>query len=328
MKILLMGCGSIGERHAMNLRSILPNMSLDIFDLDPSRLRRVLKKYSARSVDETAIDSVEYDCVFICTPPSSHIGLAVRALKVGSNVFIEKPLSSKVYGLKKLQCLIRDTGLLAFVGYNLRFNKGISMVKKKLNDGKLGRIIHASAYFGQYLPDWRPWQDYTKSYTARRELGGGIILDSSHEMDYLIWLFGSPSSIQAQFAYTDILSVNTEAIADVLLKFENGTLGYIHLDFLRRKYRRTLEVLCENGLIQWSLPDSRIKIYDPNTKLYETVKHKEMINDMYLAEITHVIKCIDRNVRSEVIDLENGITTLLLSEAIRRSSLQGRRLSV
>ncbi len=322
-----MGCGSIGERHVINLKAIIPDASINVFDPQSERLMAVRKKYSVDPVTYEIVNSTTYDCVFICTPPVSHIEIAKRALNSGSNIFIEKPLSHSLDGIEELQNLVRSKQLLAFVAYNFRFNKGIHMVKQMIKDLKFGKILHASAYFGQYLPDWRPWQDYKKSYSARRDLGGGIIHDGSHEIDYLIWLFGRPIYVQSQFALTDILSSDTEAIADILLKFDKNILGYIHLDFVRREYKRTLELLCENGLIQWSLSDATIRTFSASSKTLDSVQLEESLNDMYVEEVRHVIECIKTKNNSEIIDLENGVSTLRLCHNVYESGISGQRLS-
>ncbi|MGC1132301.1 MAG: Gfo/Idh/MocA family oxidoreductase [Nitrososphaeraceae archaeon] len=327
MRFLVIGCGSIGERHIMNLSSILSDARIDVCDSQPERLKAISEKYSVNTVNHKALDSIKYDCVLICTPPLSHIDLAIRALNTGSNVFIEKPLSQSSDGTELLRNLIQSKRLLAFVAYNLRFNRGISVIKEMIDNRRFGRIVHASAYFGQYLPDWRPWQDYKKSYTARKELGGGIIQDGSHELDYMKWLFGIPIDVQSQFTVTNILEVDSEAIADILLRFDKDILGHIHLDFVRREYRRTLELLTENGLIQWSLSDSSIKTFDASSRSWSTIKLEETVNDMYKEEIKHLIKCIETQDKSDIIDLENGISTLSLSEAVYNSGLSGRRIS-
>lgn len=327
LRFLVVGCGSIGERHMMNLKATVPNADIDVFDPQAERVKTVVMKYGVNAVLENSLDSTRYDCVFICTPPISHIELAIRALHSNSNVFIEKPMSSSLSRVDELINIVKDRQLLAFVAYNFRFNKGINTIKRLLNDGKFGKIVHATAYFGQYLPDWRPWQDYKKSYTARRDLGGGIIHDGSHEIDYLVWLLGKPVFIQSQFASTNILSADTEAIADILLGFKQDVLGYVHLDFVRREYRRSLEILCENGIIQWSLSDSVVKVFDVSDKRWSTIKLEENVNEMYLEEVRHVIRCIEEKKRSDVIDIENGISTLKLSNAVYESGLSGKRLS-
>lgn len=326
MKFLLMGVGSIGERHAKNLKSLIADASIDAFDPSSERLTEVCKRNEIRPVDKNAIDRT-YDCVLVCTPPVTHVELALRALDAGSNVFIEKPLSSDLSDVDKLSLSSEKNGLLAFVAYNFRFNKGLGMVRKMALEQKYGKVIHTAAYFGQYLPDWRPWQDYRKSYTANRIMGGGIISDGSHEVDYLVWMFGRPKHVQSNFATTNTLSADTEAIADVLLSFKDMP-AYIHLDFVRREYKRAVELLCERGIVYWSLSEDVVKVFDATAKQWNLIPLNEAVNDMYLSEISHVVDCINSRKKSDVISLENGISTLKLSDAIYNSGLAGQRISV
>ena len=148
-------------------------------------------------------------------------------------------------------------------------------------------------------------------------MGGGIILDSSHELDYLIWIFGKPESIQANFVLTDILPSNSEAICDVILKFPQNILSTIHMDFVRRKYKRTLEILTENAVLEWSLEENTVKIFE--SKSCNTMSSNESINDMYVEELKHVIDCIKNHKNSDIISLENGISSMNLSFEILNS---------
>jgi hypothetical protein len=131
--------------------------------------------------------------------------------------------------------------------------------------------------------------------------------------------------MQSQFAFTDILSTDTEAMADILLRFNKNVLGYIHLDFVRREYKRTLEVLCENGIVQWSLSEGAVKLFDSGNKAWNTLQLDESINDMYVEEVKHVISCIKKHGRSEIIDIKNGISSLKLSDLAHKHGSSGRK---
>jgi len=305
----------------MNICTLFPNSNIDIFDPNSARIQEIQMKYSVNPVDEDVIINKFYDCILVCTPPSTHVDIALKGLKAGSNIFIEKPLSDSCDRLDELKNLIDEKNSLVFVGFNLRFHKATNMIKDMINKNKFGKLLHVSAYFGQYLPDWRPWQDYRQNYTAQKQLGGGIIQDASHEIDYLRWLIGEPISIHSDFVYTDSLEVDTEAIADIILKFENNVLGQIHLDFIRREYKRSLELLFENGIIQWDYSKSTLEIFDSTNKSWQTITLNESDNEMYVKEIAHVMKCIEDKSPSPIIDLNNGISTFQISELIKKSKL-------
>ncbi len=312
MKILIVGCGSIGQRHIENLQKISSDNFIEVFDKDQSKLEK-LKIKNIQIAKEDSIDQIKYDCVIICTPPITHVSLAIRALNANSNVFIEKPLSNNLEKLDELIKIKNQNGLLVFVGYSFRFNKGLNFIKNAISTKEYGKILHASAYFGQYLPDWRPNQDFKESYTLKKEMGGGIILDSSHELDYLTWIFGKPESILANFVLTDILPSNSEAICDVILKFSENILGTIHIDFVRRKYKRTLEILTENAILEWSLEENTVTIFESKSNSSRIISTDETINDMYVEELKHVINCIKLHKNSDIIGLENGISSMDLS---------------
>lgn len=325
MKILVLGGGSIGQRHIANLVKLVPRNFISLFDTDKNLCNLISKKFKIKS--ESKLSFSDFDFILICTPPSTHIQLAINGIKNGCHIFIEKPLSHNSVGITSLQKLAKMKNLLVFVGYTFRFNSGLNNIKKILQKKQLGKPLSVSAYFGQYLPDWRPKQNYKKNYSAVKRLGGGIIHDSSHEIDYLIWLFGNPKEIQANYVTTDIIKTDVEGIAEIILKFNNNLLGTIHLDFVRREYKRSIEILCENGIISWSLKEHKVKIFNSKNNKWIIYPTKENVNDMYLQEIKHVLCCIKQKKPSNIISLDNGINSHKFSDLVIKSGKIGKRLN-
>ena len=196
LSVLVVGSGSIGRRHMRNLRALGVRV-LTACDLDRSRLSKMVNELGIQAFADfnEALDSAKPDIVFICTPPVSHVPQALQAARAGAHLFIEKPLSHTLDGVGELIAEVEARHRVTQVGYNLRFDAGLRKAKQLVEAGTVGRVLWARAEFGQYLPDWRPWQDYRNSYTARRELGGGIVLDGSHELDYVIWIMGAPTDV-------------------------------------------------------------------------------------------------------------------------------------
>lgn len=327
MKFLVLGCGSIGSRHIENIQKINSKNDIDVFDPQVKLRKKISKKFHINELSDMPKKKSDYDLVLICTPPSSHISLATELLKNNYNIFIEKPLSSNFNGIKKFRNLLKRKQTLAFVGYNLRFNDGLKIIKKYVSDKKIGKIIHASAYFGQYLPDWRPTQNYKKNYSFIKNLGGGIIHDSSHEIDYLSWILGTPMTIQSDYVKGITLKTDVEGLAEISLKFKGNVLANIHLDFVRREYRRTSEFLFENGIIDWSLKENTIKIFNTKNDSWKKFQFKQSLNDMYVEEMKHVINCVKNNKKSKIIDIDNGILSLTLSEMIIKAGKTGKKLN-
>ncbi len=159
------------------------------------------------------------------------------------------------------------------VGYNLRFHPGLRKLKELVEAETLGRLLWAYVEAGQYLPDWRPWQDYRQSYTARRDLGGGILLDGSHELDSITWLMGKPTEVMCMAGKVSALEVDVEDCADVLLRFPCGAQADIHLDFVQHGYSRSCKLVGELGTALWDFTSREVKIYLAKTKSWQSFPH-------------------------------------------------------
>jgi predicted dehydrogenase len=130
------------------------------------------------------------DAALITEAISVHLAHARAAAASGAHLFIEKPLANTPDGLPELLADCRANGLALLVAYNFRFYQPLQLMRDAVQSGCIGRVVSARAEVGQYLPDWRPGADYRQSVTARAELGGGVLLELSHEIDYLRWLVG------------------------------------------------------------------------------------------------------------------------------------------
>lgn len=321
-RALVVGAGSIGQRHLKNLKT-LGVQELIACDPDGQRLKAVAELHVTGFADFAESLSVgEPDLVFICTPPVFHVAQAIEALKMGAHVFIEKPLSDR---LEKVDYLIEEASRrnrVVQVGYNLRFNPGIKRLKQLIDDSVIGKVLWARLEVGQYLPDWRPSQDYRENYSARRDLGGGIVLDASHEIDYAIWLLGKPLKVACMAAKVSQLEVDVEDCATLLLRFETGVQADIHLDFVQRSYTRCCKVVGELGTIEWDYSNREIKVFDSATGLCETRTYDFEANDTYVAELEHFLDCIDNN-RNPMVDLRQGKLVLEVALAAKAAAGDG-----
>ena len=328
MKILVVGCGSIGERHIRNLKRLSVDKIIAC-DTNSERLALIKEKYD---IQETYTELQEamnqgIDAVLVCTPPSTHIPIALEAIDHKAHVFIEKPMSNSLDGVDELIKKASKNRLIICVGYNFRFHQGLKLAKEIVDRGEIGKILFVRAEFGQYLPDWRPWQDYRQSYTAKKDLGGGIILDGSHEIDYMRWFLGDVEQIFCFAGKISSLEVETEDIAEILIKFKRGAIGEIHLDFVRYDYSRTCEIIGEKGTIKWSYQDRFVKVYSMDAKRWKTFNIKADPNDMYMQEIQHFLRCID-GLSAPLIDAIQGKRVLEIALAAKDSSEKGTAVNL
>jgi len=321
-RVLVVGAGSIGQRHLKNLRT-LGVEKLIACDPDRERLKAVeeLQIPGFASFAES-LDFAKPDIVLICTPPVFHTTQAIEALRIGAHVFIEKPLSDRLDEVDYLIDEARKKSRVVQVGYNLRFNPGIKKLKQLVDDSVVGRVLWARLEVGQYLPDWRPSQDYRKSYSAKRELGGGIVLDASHEIDYAIWLLGKPSEVTCMAGKVSQLDVDVEDCATLLLRFDSGAQADIHLDFVQRSYTRCCKIVGELGTLEWDYSNREIRIFDAATALWKTQSYDLEVNDTYVAELKHFLDCIE-NRREPIVDLKQAKLVLEVALAAKSVARNG-----
>ena len=327
LKILIVGRGSIGNRHIQNL------LQLGCEGLSVCRTRRESAEMSSSGhaihsyYDLEEALSQEPDVVFITNPTALHVPVALAAAQRGCNLFVEKPLSNTLEGCEKLLNLVKQRELTATVGYNLRFHPVLQTVREIILSGQIGKILSVRAWIGQYLPDWHPGEDYRTGYMARPELGGGVILTLSHELDYLYWLFGEVSDVTAVSARSEGLEMSTESLAEITLRFKNGMLGQVHLDCLRRTPARGCDIIGADGTIRVDLLKSKIYVHLPGMSEPTTIERPlRDPNAMYIDEVTDFLGCVATK-RGPKISLEEGIAVLKIALAAHRAAQTGVKQS-
>ncbi|HEC14314.1 MAG TPA: Gfo/Idh/MocA family oxidoreductase, partial [Rhodospirillales bacterium] len=184
-KLLIVGLGSIGRRHVAVARELEPGMEIMALRRAGSACGDVVV---FTSLDEAL--NARPDAVIIANPAPLHVATAQAFVEAGKHVLIEKPLSDRLDGIDKLLASSRRRGTVLQVGYCLRFHPSLIAMKQAVAEGRIGRILSLRAEVGHYLPDWRPGSDYRSAVSARRDLGGGVLLELSHEIDLARWLAG------------------------------------------------------------------------------------------------------------------------------------------
>ena len=198
----------------------------------------------------------------ICTPNNLHIPIALKACEENCHIFTEKPLSHNLDNVDRLIKLAEERNLVLMVGYCLRFHPALIFIKKVIDERKIGNILSFRFEVGSYLPEWRPGSDYRKNYAVSPSSGGGVILDLSHEIDYIQWLGGK---VREVFCYSDTLSdleIKTEDTAEILLRFENRAIGEVHMDYVQRAPRRDYQIIGDKGTILCDYNEETVKVLE------------------------------------------------------------------
>lgn len=256
MRALVLGCGSIGSRHARNLRKL--GVEVLVSDVDEVRAEAIAAEVGGRAVSREAVDAA-VDVVVVATPTAAHVDDLRWALDRGADAFVEKPLGASRADLDRALELERShPGRRMMVGCNMRFTRGFALLRDHLPE--VGRPVALLVDFGWWLPAWRPQQDYRTSYSARRELGGGIVLDAIHEIDYTLVLAGPVDDVSAQWTVTGALECDVEDVADITLRHRSGVQSHLHLDYLRRTYSRSCMVMGDMATLRWDFARGSVDI--------------------------------------------------------------------
>jgi len=264
----------------------------------------------------------------IATPAPFHMEAAVLLAEVGCHLLIEKPLASQVLGVADLLGRIRSAGRVCQVGYNLRFLPSLVEFRKRIQQGDIGRVLSARCDIGQYLPDWRPGADYRQGVSAQYELGGGVLLELSHELDYLSWILGPVNWVSGWLGQLSDLDIDVEDSAFLTLGYsplmaDREIVASVALDFVRRDMTRTCLVIGSEGSLRWNALNGTVERYPANASDWEPVFSKTQSRDeSYRDQFQSFLACV-KSGASPLVDGEDGLATLRIIEAARNSMDKG-----
>ena len=325
MKAVIVGLGSIGARHLANLKTIeqVSHITVCHHRSGGTYPADVLANSSVYRLEDAI--KVKPDIAFITGPASRHMEAALTFARQGVNLFIEKPLSNDMRGVDELLETCQRRNLVLMVGYNLRFYRPLQVMRQALIEGRIGLPLMIQAEVGQYLPDWRPDHDYRQSVSARRDLGGGAVLELSHELDYARWLLGEVQAVSAQTSHVSDLEIDVEDVADIILQFRSGSQGNIHLDMMRRPPTRSCRIIGAKGTLTWDGISHQTQLFSSETNSWIDLHPATSIdwNDMYVAELVHFIECVEKST-PPVVNGEDGRRALQVALAAKQSSSERR----
>ncbi|MCX5781157.1 MAG: Gfo/Idh/MocA family oxidoreductase [Elusimicrobia bacterium] len=238
--VIVIGYGSIGKRHVKNL------LSLGIY---PYVITAYPEKSDKIKFLGTIDDCKDADCGIICTPTANHLKDFKRLVEKAKckSVLIEKPITDTIKDAMEIKSIAEKYGVEVFVAYNMRFIKAFELIKECISKYRKN-IRMVKIYAGQYLPEWRPYKDYKLSYSSHRALGGGVDLDLSHEIDYMLWVFGFPKRVLCTMRKKiSSLEIDSPDYFKGIYEYK-GFISDVELDYIRKKDRKLI-VLGENSNI-------------------------------------------------------------------------------
>ena len=289
---IFFGLGSIGKKHCSNYRKLFPDARI----LTPNNTTTSRKFIEENNVEVIDIKTDwQADIAFITNPTSLHLKTAIMAAKKGCHLFIEKPFVHEIEDCQSLKKIIIDKNLGFFVAFNYRFHPLLAHLKSLLQNNTINGICSVSIDYGQYFPDWHPYEDYRNSYVGKKELGGGTILTASHEIDYAIWIFGKPLYLNCVGGKRSSLDIDVEDVVDISMLMEGKFNLTIHLDILQKKYTRNIKIVTEQG--NWEIDLVGCQIHKECNEKKELVFETTVIDktEILEAEVKHFVSHLMSN---------------------------------
>ena len=317
-RVALVGLGSIGRRHLRLLKALRPEVEVILVRSGHGRSwpEESLSKESVSSIVEAIAKDI--DAAIISSPAPYHVQQAIQFIKAGIPLLIEKPLSHNMDDIQELKDLSDQMRVPILVGYVLRHSTDLNYFGEKLSENPVGQMIGATIDCGSYLPDWRPEQDYRITVSACDDLGGGVLLELSHELDYANWLFGPFQSVEATLRNSGTLDIDVEDTADLILTSKSGLTISIHLDFCRPDSIRQCFLEGSEGLLVWDgiAHSVRLRHESGESDFWPLTIERDA---MFSEQLRHFLSCIEEGDLPKV-TLSDGIAVMNLIEAARRSS--------
>lgn len=308
LDVCFVGIGSIAKRHIKNLSDICKEdgieLSIDAITRSGKIIDILMAKYINCAYSKISELKKVYDAVFITNPTELHISTLKEISDKGKNFFIEKPISSlnQVESAKSYRC---NTNAVYYVACPLRYNAVIQYIKENINADD---VISVRSISSSYLPDWRPNQDYRDTYSAHKDLGGGVSIDLIHEWDYLTFLFGKPESVKSYIGKKSRLEIDSEDYAIYVAEYNNKIVE-LHLDYFGRRTIREIMLFTTDDTIIGDIANNRISFLKSGKEL----DFNEERDDYQKREIRHFLNMIDGKV-SQDSTISHAIDVLRLTQ--------------
>jgi predicted dehydrogenase len=251
----------------------------------------------------------------------------------GINTIIEKPISDSVKKTRQFLKSIRKSQTLVAVGYNLRHSESLNVFRSLIQENFIGEVISFKSEVGQYLPNWRTNIDYRKSVTAQKSLGGGVLLELSHEIDYIRWIFGPIIWVNGSALKLSSLEINTEDFVSATLavkseQFKKNLIGTLSMDLFRKDITRRCYAIGEKGTLSWDGINGEVKFFDPEVNLWQILYRKlPSANETYNLQLEHFLQSVSQKSAPKV-SAEQGLEVLIIVNAIRKSSAKGKKVKI
>jgi predicted dehydrogenase len=319
-RYLVVGSGSIAKRHIQNLKMLYKDSKVVCLSASGRSIKPedIGADEACSSVKDIEISGVDF--AIIASPAPFHLQHAIILLENNIPVLIEKPLTDSIANYKNYYEILINKQNLITIGYNLRYLSSALHMRQLMQKQILGRIYSVLIDVGQYLPHWRPKSDYRHSVSSQKCLGGGVLLELSHEIDYLTWIFGRFDNAFCVLDNTGTLEIDVEDRVNAILISKSGIVAQLNMDFLQQYPNRICKVVGEHGNLIWDIIKNNIVLQTSNCEskiLFQDTNFDR--NKTYLDQLETFAR-VAKYGHKPAVGLQEGLYVLEIIEALKLSA--------
>ena len=330
-RVLIVGFGSIGKLHLRLARELLPHADIKVLRREEGALLSEHANGCFSKMDQAM--AFRPQIAVIANPAPLHLSAAHSLAEAGVHLLVEKPLSITAEGVQSLIASCRSRGLVLLTGYNLRFLPSLQRFRDLLKQNVIGKVLSVRCEIGQYLPSWRADVDYRQGVSARHDLGGGALLELSHELDYLRWIFGEIDWVEACLSRQSRLEIDVEDTVHLMLGFapeadSHQLIGTLSMDLVRHDTTRLCTSIGELGSLRWDGLTGTIELFEAGAKNWrELFRSQHQREDSYRAQWENFLACVERK-SNPFVSGEDGFKVMQIIDAVRQASGTGGRIGI
>jgi predicted dehydrogenase len=325
MKILIAGLGSIGRRHFRNLIALGEK---DIVLLRTHKATLPDDELAGYSVETDLAEGLKKhrpQAVIVSNPTALHMDVAIPAAQAGCAILLEKPISNDLARVDELRQAAAKSGSKILVGFQFRYHPTLNKARELIATGAIGQVLTVHAHWGEYLPDWHPWEDYRQSYAARADLGGGVIVTLTHPLDYLRYLLGEVRELWSFNGHISPLEMDVEDVAEIGLKFVSGAIGGVHMNYVQRPPVHRLEIVGAGGTLRWDNADGLLTLLQPGGEQRYAPPDGFERNQLFVAQMRHFL-AVAAGESDPLCSLDDGVRALEMAQAAYQSQQTGHKI--
>lgn len=329
MRVLIVGGGSAGMRHAINSRKILPTAEIMLLTA------RTDLNFGNENIKVTGsiLEAMEFsaEVAIIANSANNHFQSAVTFAKSGAHIFVEKPISISLSDAKSLLSVCESEGRQVAVGYNLRYSPSLNYFRDQILGGAIGKVLGFDCEAGQYLPEWRTNIRYQDSVSAQKKYGGGALLELSHEIDYLNWIFGEWSWVSSNFSKVSQLEIDVEDYVNCIIAYKDNAsgrevFGTLRQDLIRRDKTRFCYVVGSETSMRWCGIRKVVEVFDLSTKVWrEAFSEENLDSDTYILELADFFERVSQGTKFSM-GGQQAVEVLRVISAIVDSNLLNHKI--